>query len=153
SVIDFGATTEGLLYLVMDYVEGRELSAISDAEGPMAAERVAPLLAQMASGLAHAHAHGLVHRDFKSSNVLVSGRPGAEEAHIVDFGMAVLSEPDESVGVRLTTDGTMVGTLAYMAPEQATGAPIDGRTDLFSLGVVLYEMLAGILPFDGSPLA
>jgi hypothetical protein len=150
SVVDSGATEAGLLYLVMSYVEGYDLSAIIDAEAPLPAERVHRLVRQLCQGLAHAHDQGLVHRDFKGPNVLVTGTGASEHARILDFGLAFLrAEPESS---RLTTAGIVMGTPAYMSPEQATGSPLDHRTDLFSLGVLIYEMLAGKLPFDGTPV-
>jgi serine/threonine-protein kinase len=150
SVTDFGETDQGLLFLVMDFVEGRELGDLIAATGPLAADRVRTLLRQLALGLAHAHDKGLVHRDFKGENVIVTGEPPDEVARIVDFGIAVLRDEGEG---RLTTEGMVLGTPAYMSPEQATGSELDARTDLYSLGVLTYEMLAGVLPFDGSPMA
>jgi serine/threonine-protein kinase len=150
SVVDFGESEQGLLYLVMDYVEGQELARLIDGEGPLAPPRVRRLLLQLCHGLAHAHAQGLVHRDFKAENVLVCGQGAEESARIVDFGLAFLFDSDDSE--RLTTAGIVMGTPSYMSPEQASGEPIDLRSDLFSLGVVLYGMLAGVLPFSGSPV-
>jgi hypothetical protein len=150
SVLDFGITDSGLLYLVMSYVEGRELGEIIEDEAPLSPERVQHLVRQLCQGLAHAHDLGLVHRDFKGQNVLVSGKGADEHARILDFGLAFMrEEPDSS---RLTTEGVVMGTPAYMSPEQATGQALDHRTDLFSLGVLIYEMLAGKLPFDGTPV-
>lgn len=150
SVTDFGETEEGLLFLVMDYVEGRELGDLIREAGPLGAARTRRLLRQMALGLAHAHDKGLVHRDFKAENVIVTGTGSDEVPRIVDFGIAVMRERGEA---RLTTEGMVLGTPAYMSPEQATGAELDARTDLYSLGVLAYEMLAGVLPFEGTPLA
>lgn len=150
SVTDFGETEEGLLFLVMDYVDGRELADVIRDAGPLGAVRVRHLLRQLALGLAHAHQKDLVHRDFKAENVIVTGADPDEVPRIVDFGIAVIREGSES---RLTTQGMVLGTPAYMSPEQATGAELDARTDLYSLGVLAYEMLAGVLPFEGTPLA
>ncbi len=149
SVVNFGETGQGLLYLVMDFVEGRELYDVIDDEAPMPRERVIDLVMQLCRGLAYAHGQGLVHRDFKSENVIVTERDGREVPRIVNFGIAILTEADDE---RLTTEGLVLGTPAYMAPEQATGGAIDHRTDLFSLGVLMYELLAGVMPFEGSPL-
>lgn len=150
SVTDFGETEEGLLFLVMDYVEGRELGDVIREAGPLGEARTRLLLRQLAVGLAHAHDKGLVHRDFKAENVIVTGTDPDEVPRIVDFGIAVMREGNES---RLTTEGMVLGTPAYMSPEQATGGEVDARTDLYSLGVLAYEMLAGVLPFEGTPLA
>ncbi|HEU5060710.1 MAG TPA: serine/threonine-protein kinase, partial [Kofleriaceae bacterium] len=152
SVVDFGETDEGLLYLVMDFIDGEELHRVIAREAPFATARALDLLRQLARGLGHAHDRGLVHRDFKTENVLITTDGGDEIARIVDFGIAVLGEmtaPEH----RLTTEGMVLGTPAYMSPEQSTGEEIDHRADLFSLGVMLYEMLAGKLPFDGTPIA
>jgi eukaryotic-like serine/threonine-protein kinase len=148
SVVDFGETDAGLLYLAMDLAEGETLAELVDREGPLPRERVARLVRQLCAGLAHAHDKGLVHRDFKTENVLVSSDADGDVARIVDFGIAVLLEAAGSG--RLTTQGMVLGTPAYMSPEQATAGALDGRTDLFSLGVMLYEMLSGVLPFEGT---
>ena len=150
-VLDFGETAGGLLYLVMDYVDGPSLATLIDRDGPLSPDRVRRLLRQLCGGLAHAHERGLVHRDFKSENVLITGGGEDESPRIADFGIAILLE-GAGAHSRLTTDGMVLGTPAYMAPEQATLQPIDHRTDLFSLGVAVYEMLAGALPFDGEPI-
>ncbi|MEM9491581.1 MAG: serine/threonine-protein kinase, partial [Myxococcota bacterium] len=152
SVVDFGETESGQLYLVMDYAEGKTLADIISQGGPMNSERVAHLALQMAHGLAHAHEETrLVHRDFKSDNVIVVAKADGDElARILDFGLAIPQEPLDAAP-RLTAAGLVMGTAEYMSPEQATGQVLDHRTDLFSFGVVLYEMLAGTLPFDGTP--
>jgi|GEM_PF-989293 len=146
SVFDFGRTDAGLLYLVMDFIEGRMLGDLIEKEGPQPASRVVALARQMCAGLAHAHDQGLVHRDFKPDNViLANGVP-----RILDFGLAIAANAGEG-SARLTTAGVTVGTPIYAAPEQATGAAsIDRRADLFALGVTLYEMLAGVPPFTGN---
>ncbi len=152
SVVDFGETDEGLLYLVMEHIDGQELHRVVARQAPFNTARAVNLLRQLARGLGHAHDRGLVHRDFKTENVLITTDGGDEIARIVDFGIAVIGEmtaPEQ----RLTTDGMVLGTPAYMSPEQSTGEEIDHRADLFSLGVMLYEMLSGKLPFDGSPIA
>ena len=152
SVVDFGESPEGLLYLVMEYLDGQELHGLILREGPFSSARTMNILRQLARGLGHAHERELVHRDFKAENVIVSRDAGEEIARIVDFGIAVVREVHD-VDHRLTTEGMVLGTPAYMSPEQSTGEPMDHRADLFSLGVMLYEMLCGKLPFDGTPLA
>src|SRR5688572_9041554 len=119
----------------------------------MPAPRVTHLARQMLEGLFHAHEQGLIHRDFKPENVIVErDSHGHEVPRIVDFGIAILREggdgPDGQG--RLTTNGLVLGTPHYMAPEQAVADPIDHRIDLFALGIVVYEMLCGKLPFDGT---
>jgi eukaryotic-like serine/threonine-protein kinase len=151
-VVDVGETHDGLHYMVMDYAEGPDMSALL-AEAPMPPQRIIHLVRQLLEGLFHAHSEGLIHRDFKPENVIVEkDSHGAEVPRIVDFGIAILREGgDSSDGVgRLTTNGLVLGTPHYMAPEQAVNDPIDHRIDLFALGIIIYEMLSGKLPFDGN---
>ena len=144
NVMDFGKTERGLHYLVMDLVEGEPLAAIA-RRGPLPAERVIRIAHQLCEGLAHAHERGMIHRDFKSENILVVGEPGREIARIADFGLAMSVTRD----IRLTTTGVAC-TPAYAAPEQLRSAAIDHRVDLYGLGVTLFEMLSGgYLPFEG----
>jgi serine/threonine protein kinase len=151
-IIDVGETSEGLFYMAMDLAEGRHLGDLV-SDGPIPPERALAILVQLAEGLAHAHERDLVHRDLKPENVtLTTGGPdGGEQVRIVDFGLAIV-DSDEPRRDRLTTDGVVLGTPHYMAPEQATDEPLDFRTDLFALGLILFEMLAGIHPFDGAPM-
>ncbi|MEZ4403835.1 MAG: protein kinase [Kofleriaceae bacterium] len=143
-VLDFGRSEHGLLFIVMDYVDGELLTDRID-RGRLPVDEVVALARGMCEGLAHAHDRGLVHRDFKPDNVILAdGIP-----RIVDFGLAIASDPDGDVA-RLTSVGAAVGTPAYAAPEQAAGGELDHRADLFSLGVTLFEMLAGALPFSGN---
>jgi hypothetical protein len=151
-VVDVGETAEGYRYMVMDYVEGSDLAALL-GEAPMPPQRIIHLVRQLLEGLYHAHEQGLIHRDFKPENVIVErDTHGAEVPRIVDFGIAILREGGESPESpgRLTTNGLVLGTPHYMAPEQAVADPVDHRIDLFALGIVIYEMLCGKLPFDGS---
>jgi serine/threonine-protein kinase len=152
-VIAVAATAHGRV-MVLDLVRGDSLAA-AIANGPLAAERAMTLATQLLRGLDHAHAAGLVHRDLKPDNVMVeTADDGSETARILDFGIAVLSEREATLAsTRLTASGIVLGTPAYMAPEQARGTLLDGRADLFALGVMLYEMLAGKLPFDATGLA
>lgn len=146
-VVDVGEA-EGMRYLVMELAVGEPLSELI-ARGPMPAERAVPILRQLCDALHHAHARGLVHRDFKPDNVIVERRSdGTDFIRIIDFGIAILREELASDLDRLTTDGVVLGTPHYLAPEQAYGHG-DHRIDLFALGVVSYEMLTGKLPFDG----
>jgi serine/threonine protein kinase len=145
-IVDVGETAEGLLYLAMDLADGESLEAVI-ARGPIGQARALRMLTQMLEGLAHAHERGVIHRDLKPDNVIVGrDRHGRDRLRIVDFGLAVIGEH----GSRFTTQGMVMGTPAYMAPEQCTGDELDARTDLFALGLVLYQMLAGRLPFDGA---
>jgi len=147
AVSDFGVTDDGLLYLVMDLAEGPTLADLI-AEGPMPWRAAAGFARQLCLGLEHAHGHGLVHRDLKPANVIVVG----EIARIVDFGLALNIDPTLD-RTRLTATGVTVGTPIYAAPEQQLGnGVVDHRADLFSVGVTLFEMLAGTCPFDGAAL-
>ncbi len=149
SVLDFGKTENGLLYLAMEYAEGQTLAAVIRREGPLPETRVVHLARQMARGLGHAHRAGLVHRDFKPANVAAThGEDGRELVRILDFGLAI-AEGDGRIG-RLTEHGLVVGTPIYISPEQARDQVVDHRADLFALGVVMYEMLAGKPPFEGT---
>jgi serine/threonine protein kinase len=128
-------------YIVMEFVSGQPLSRLLAGGGRVSADRALQLVQEVSEALAYAHARGVVHRDIKPENILVS-----EEGHtkIADFGVARLDSGSH------TTPGLFLGTPAYMAPEQITGGAIDGRTDLFSLGVILYVMLCGHRPFQGT---
>ena len=158
-VFDFGEDDGGLLYLVMEYVEGRDLRAILSDRGPLAPSVAADVLSQVLAALQVAHDMGVLHRDLKPENIMVArgvGEDGgpADVVKVCDFGIAKLlnqpSQASEGGGGRRTTAGIVVGTPEYMSPEQARGEAVDGRSDLYSVGVVLYELLAGTPPFDGT---
>jgi serine/threonine-protein kinase len=137
----------GLPYLVMEYVPGRSLQDRLDEQGPLSLVEILRVGMQAASGLAAAHAQGLVHRDVKPANILLEN--GVERARLTDFGLA-----RAAADAGLTQTGTVIGTPHYMAPEQARGEPVDHRADLFSLGSTLYAMCTGYPPFRAeSPLA
>lgn len=136
-------TPDGLLFLVMACYEGPTLSK-KMANGPMPAEEAVAIALQIVRGLKEAHDRGIVHRDIKPGNILFNSQGVAK---ILDFGLAKLQDSEE-----LTTPGTTLGTASYMAPEQAMGQPADGRADLWSVGVVFYEMLTGAKPFSGNDL-
>ena len=144
---------EGSDFLVMEYVEGDVLSS-RIVRGPLAVREAADIAAQVADALSEAHGRGIVHRDIKSANIIVTSRG---QVKVLDFGLAkFVQQPGGSASVDAaltiahdTLAGTVLGTVSYMAPEQALGRPADPRSDLFSLGVVFYEMLAGRLPFQG----
>jgi len=145
TIYDAGTTPDGLHYIVMQYAPGGTLKALLD-RGPLPPDQARGIAAQVAGALAAAHEHGIVHRDLKPSNILFArdGRP-----LLMDFGVALTSG-----GARLTRTGMAVGTPEYMSPEQAQGLTVDGRSDVYSLGIMLYEMLTGNVPFVGdTPLA
>jgi serine/threonine-protein kinase len=142
-VLDFGQTNDGLLYLVMELLEGESLGQVL-LRGPLAAARALIVVRQVALALAHAHERGLVHRDLKPDNIYLC--PGGR-VKVLDFG---LCKQVSEIEPGLTQAGVVFGTPEYMSPEQAEGKPIDGRSDLYSLGAVLFRTLTGELPFQAS---
>jgi serine/threonine protein kinase len=134
---------DGILYLVMRYVDGLDLRETLKREGPLPAERAVDLVGQVASALDAAHALGLVHRDVKPGNVLLTSTDTGEHAYLCDFGLAKHLSSVNS----LTGERAFVGTIAYIAPEQIEGAAIDARADVYSLGCMLFECLTGEAPF------
>jgi len=152
SVIDAGETRDGRPVMVLELAAGRTLTDILEVSP--APRRVIRLVKQILLGLAYAHEAGLIHRDLKPDNIMVEiDRDGTEIPRIVDLGIALLRDRDGSVeGGRLTETGQILGTPLYMAPELAQAEAFDHRVDLFALGVIVYEMLAGQLPFTGNAI-
>jgi eukaryotic-like serine/threonine-protein kinase len=150
AVLDVGETEDRKLVMVLELVEGKSLGLIMETE-TLDIKRIVRLVAHLLRGLEHAHGMGLVHRDLKPDNVLVEadGTPD-EVARIVDFGIATLQKDDTLE--KLTGTGMIVGTPLYMAPEQARAEKVDHRADLYALGIMLYEMLSGTSPFEGSAM-
>jgi hypothetical protein len=147
-VVDFGETAEGLPYLAMELVQGASLASVIAREGKLTEPRAVRIAKQLARGLAHAHERGIVHRDLKPDNVMMADEDDDEPvAKILDFGLASATH-----GAKLTRAGQIFGTPQYMAPEQFLGADSDARADLYALGVMLYEMVAGAPPFDAPSL-
>ena len=146
ATFDLGQTSNGTLYLAMELLSGQSLKDAIRAGGPMAPARIIRILKQVASALAAAHASGIVHRDLKPQNIMLTPTAdGAETAKLLDFGIA---KTFEDGATQLTTTGLVLGTPQYMSPEQAAGRPLDGRSDLYSLGIILFEMLVGDVPFN-----
>jgi len=147
---DFGEAADGSFFLVMEYLEGRTLKELITAEGRLDANHAVTLMIQVVSALQRAHGLGVVHRDLKPENIFLTRRGFDDEfVKIVDFGIArVQLEGDDSV--QLTQAGKVYGTPQYLSPEQAVGEEIDARSDLYAVGVVLFEMLTGQPPFTGS---
>jgi serine/threonine-protein kinase len=148
SVIDFGKTEEGWPFIVMEHLRGRPLDRVVDEEGLLPVRRVADIVRQTLAALGEAHALGIVHRDLKPANIMLDKtRAGCDFAKVLDFGLAkTLQRPGNER--HLTSQGLVAGTPSYMAPEQASAGEIDARTDLYSVGVILYELLSGRLPFE-----
>ncbi|HTV19719.1 MAG TPA: protein kinase [Polyangiaceae bacterium] len=142
---DFGAMPDGSPYLVMEYLEGISLAALLRKHPRLAVSRIAGIASQIAEGLGAAHAAGIVHRDLKPDNVFVLDRKGEDFVKVLDFGVARMAQSAK----KLTQAGTIVGTPHYMSPEQALGLEVDHRGDIYSLGIILYELIAGRVPFDG----
>jgi serine/threonine protein kinase len=151
TLFDFGQDESGILFIAMELVAGTGLRDVIAREAPLPPFRAVDIAEQVASSLADAHAHGIVHRDLKPDNVILQERAGRKDfARVLDFGIAKLF--DEGQGTAMTRAGQLLGTPQYMAPEQIMGQPVDGRTDVYALGVMLYEMLAGRPPFEGQSL-
>ena len=150
-VYDLGETANGTLYIVMELVSGASLKESIRTRGPIDPQRTVRILGQVCDGLAQAHRRNIIHRDLKPQNIMLTvDASGAETAKIVDFGIAKTFEADAKT--QLTATGSTLGTPHYMSPEQATGSEIDGRSDIYSLGVILYEMLTGEVPFNDPSL-
>jgi serine/threonine-protein kinase len=148
-VTDFGQSEDGLLYLAMELLDGISLGQVV-RRGPLAASRAAAIGLAIAEALAHAHEQGIIHRDLKPDNVFLARRnKGREIVKVLDFGLAKLAS-DSALGPSITRDGTVFGTPEYMAPEQAEGEKLDGRTDIYALGIMLYQLLTGKVPFSNA---
>ena len=148
-VSDFGVASDGSLYIVMEFLNGKDLFDVLKDERFMNAERTVHIMRQVCSGLAEAHRHGVIHRDLKPENIfLANDREFQDYVKILDFGIAKVLEtgPEERT---LTAAGTVFGTPEYLSPEQAAGGEIDHRADLYSLGIIMYRMVTGRLPFTG----
>lgn len=150
SVTDFGESENGVVFLVMEYLDGQTLKEIIKHEGPMPLSRATEIVRQVAGALDAAHAQGVVHRDLKSDNIMLSETNGGDWAKVLDFGIAKIQEPEGTRDHDITAPNLVIGTPQYMSPEQCSQTgPIDARSDVYSLGVILFEMLAGRVPFTG----
>jgi serine/threonine-protein kinase len=149
-VYDFGSTDDGTLYIAMEFLDGLALNEVIEKEGALDPRRVGRLLRQIAGSLDEAHGQGFVHRDLKPENVLLIQRAGEKDVvKLVDFGIAARTESaDREKEQKLTQQGMVLGTPPYMSPEQFTGKALDLRSDIYSLAVMVYEMLTGQLPFQ-----
>src|SRR5262249_10848031 len=148
-----GLAGDEVTFLTMELLEGETLAVRLARQGRMSEAEALPIVTQMTGALTAAHQAGIIHRDFKSANVMLGPEEaGTPRAVVMDFGLACYA--DETEGTTLTASGAIIGTPAYMAPEQFENGPITPATDVYALGVVLYEMVTGARPFPGnSPLA
>ncbi|MDA8020046.1 MAG: protein kinase [Thermoanaerobaculia bacterium] len=155
TVFDFGITDDGIAYMVMELLEGRSLAEELNARGRLGPDRLAHILPPVADVLEAAHAKRIVHRDIKPDNIFLHGKSDPPEVKVLDFGIAKLVG-DRVSQQNLTAEGFILGTPAFMAPERLRNEPYDGRSDVYSLGVSLYQMMSGELPFkpsQGDPMA
>jgi CheY-like chemotaxis protein len=155
AVLDFGVNLGGVAYLVMELLHGRSLEKELDENSQLPPRRCAEIVVPVCSALAAAHAAGVVHRDIKPSNIFLHQTPQGEVPKILDFGIAKMSG-EAAIGQSLTVDGSLLGTPAYMAPERFRRGPYGTKSDIYSVGAMLYEMLTGRLPFipsSADPLA
>ena len=150
AVLDFGRLEErgGTLYIAMEYVHGKDLRLVLRDDWPLSEERIARIMAQVLGALGEAHAQSVIHRDLKPENIMVEQRRAQPDfVKVLDFGIAKILDSDLP---GLTRSDVVCGTPQYMAPEQATGAALDARCDLYAVGVMLYQLVTGHLPFDGA---
>jgi serine/threonine-protein kinase len=149
-VYDFDQTPEGMMFLAMEMLQGKSLHQILQDEGPLEPMRLVKVMDGIADSLGEAHTQGIVHRDIKPENIYLEPRPTPDFVKVLDFGIAKIVSGDglASQGPALTAAGQTLGTLEYMSPEQLMGQPLDGRSDLYALGILAFEMLTGRLPFE-----
>jgi serine/threonine protein kinase len=151
-ITDFGMSPDGQPFFVMEYLQGKDLAQVLGEQGPLPWKRARGIMLQVCSALQAAHEQSIVHRDMKPGNVvLVKRGTNSDHVKVLDFGIAkVLSQEADPRG--LTQSGTVVGTPEYMSPEQGWGQPVDHRGDIYALGVLLYELLTGKIPFGGTTM-
>lgn len=151
TLFDFGTSEGGALYMAMELVHGEPLSQIITLQAPLGAKRSLNIVTQVLRALQAAHAKGIIHRDLKPENIIITkGEAGEEIVKILDFGIAKLVEQNDHALKTLTAQGYVLGTPHYMSPENITGDPISDRSDLYAVGILLYELLAGQHPYDAA---
>jgi len=143
---DFDETDDGVLYLAMEMLHGKSLHHLERSEGKLNPDRVLRIIDQVAEALGEAHLNGIVHRDMKPENVFIERQGDEDYVKVLDFGIAKMMTDDRGTAA-LTAVGQTLGTLEFMSPEQLRGMPLDGRSDIYALGIMAYEMLTGELPF------
>ncbi len=150
SVLEFGSVDDdGALFIAMEFVNGKDLHQILSKEWPLPEGRIVRIMSQVLSALADAHSAGVIHRDLKPENIMVEQRRGEPDfVKVLDFGIAKIMDSTGDEGPALTRAGFVCGTPEYMSPEQARGAQLDARSDLYAVGVILYQLTTGLLPFD-----
>ena len=145
---DFAQTPEGTLFIAMELLEGKSLHDVFYSQAPIDWRRMFKIVTQMCSSLGEAHSQGIVHRDLKPENIYLESRSGDPEfVKILDFGIAKVMRGEGNQAPQLTATGQTLGTLEYMSPEQLMGKELDGRSDIYTVGVLVYEMITGRLPF------
>ena len=150
-VFDIGSTTGGDHYLVMELVEGDTLRKTIRSEGNLPVSRCLNIFRQACDALEHLHNHGIVHRDLKPANImLVPQEEKPESVKLVDFGLALPADPEQAKAEKVTLEGYVTGTPAYMSPEQCLAAHVDSRSDIYSLGCVMFRALTGLAPIAGA---
>jgi serine/threonine-protein kinase len=147
TLLDFGTASDSTPYMVLEFIDGKTLAEVLAEEGQLATERIIDIFLQVCDALAHAHAHKILHRDIKPSNLMLMSRQGVERVYLTDFGIGKLLSDPGGDRQKITQTGQMIGTPTYMSPEQAQGKKLDERSDLYSLGCVMYEALTGSPPF------
>jgi serine/threonine-protein kinase len=152
-VLDYGREADGTLYIAMEFIDGIDLYDLMLANRPLPPERVVSLMTQTLSALAAAHDVGVLHRDLKPENIMITTTRAddgklQEQVTVCDFGVAQIADPNVPSGRRLTAAGFIIGTPDYMSPEQARGQKVDERSDLYSAGVIMFQLLTGRLPFE-----
>nr|WP_216627033.1 serine/threonine-protein kinase [Corallococcus exercitus] len=148
SVLDFGQADDGALFIAMEYVAGQDLHQLLSREWPLGEARVVRIVLQILSALSDAHGAGVIHRDLKPENIMVEQRRNEPDfVKVLDFGIAKITDSQDE-GPALTRAGFVCGTPEYMSPEQARGAVLDHRSDLYAVGVILYQLMTGLLPFE-----
>lgn len=150
-MIEFDCTENGSYYIVMELVEGKTLRRVIRRSGPLPYEKAIPIFIQVLDGLEHFHERGLVHRDIKPSNIILANFGTASETvKIVDFGLVRHIDADKAKEEKVTLEGYVTGTPAYMSPEQCLGGQVDARSDIYSLGCVMFRTLTGLAPVPGA---